>query len=209
MASFTITHLQRVQGYAVVQTLEDTDIAVGQTITISGASDSSFDGAHTVISIEAFELERVTDEGDLVFDYDIYHGNQAIFIDAGDDVTRDTATGTVTYGLTCTWIDNDDVLEWLGIDAATANDTAFITSCVSAGNAFAYRRRQAAGYYDSLSTVPDGSVKLGTTMYAASLYRQRGSIDSFQSFDAMGGAQPIASFGQIMQLLGTGRAQVA
>ena len=46
-------------------------------------------------------------------------------------------------------------------------------------------------------------------MYAASLYRQRGSIDSFQSFDAMGGAQPIASFGQIMQLLGTGRAQVA
>ena len=70
-------------------------------------------------------------------------------------------------------------------------------------------RRQAAGYFDSLGTVPDGSVKLGTTMYACSLYRQRGSIDSFQSFDAMGGAQPIASFGQIMQLLGTGRAQVA
>ena len=64
MASFTITHLQRVQGYAVVQTLEDTDIAVGQSITISGASDNTFDGAHTVISIEAFELERVTDEGD-------------------------------------------------------------------------------------------------------------------------------------------------
>ena len=50
---------------------------------------------------------------------------------------------------------------------------------------------------------------VGAELEIAATPRQRGSIDSFQSFDAMGGAQPIASFGQIMQLLGTGRAQVA
>jgi len=36
MATFTVTHHQRVDGYAVVQTLETTDIGVGQSITLSG-----------------------------------------------------------------------------------------------------------------------------------------------------------------------------
>jgi hypothetical protein len=47
-------------------------------------------------------------------------------------------------------------------------------------------------------------------MYAATLYRERGSVDSFASFDSMAvGASPSATLGRIMQLLGCGRAQVA
>ncbi|MGA0397098.1 MAG: hypothetical protein ACO3O3_08050 [Ilumatobacteraceae bacterium] len=208
MSTYTITHLTRLANVGVVQVLEDADFVVGQSITIGSASVTGFDGIHTVISTESYELVEVTDEGDLVFDYDEYRPNQAIFDNSGSNVTRDEATGTVTHGVTCTWIDSDDVTEWLGIESATANDTAFIATCVSAANQFCYRRRQKAGYTDSLTVVPDGSVQLATVMMAGSLYRERGSVDSFASFEAMGSAQPIASFGRIMQLLGTGRAQV-
>ncbi|NDA50561.1 MAG: hypothetical protein EBY60_09140, partial [Actinobacteria bacterium] len=72
-------------------------------------------------------------QGDLVFDYDEYRPNQALFLNSGSDVARDEATGTVTHGVTCTWIDSDDVTEWLGIETATANDTAFIATCVAEG----------------------------------------------------------------------------
>ena len=79
----------------------------------------------------------------------------------------------------------------------------------NAGNAFAYRRRRESGYFDSLTTVPGPDVLLGTIMMSAALYRERGSIDSFQSFDQMGGAVPFGTHGQINKLLGVNRAQVA
>jgi hypothetical protein len=44
---------------------------------------------------------------------------------------------------------------------------------------------------------------------AASLYRERGSIDSFQSFQDMTVSAPVASMGRINQLLGIKRSQVA
>lgn len=208
MSVFTVTHVTRVDGYGVVQTLEPTDIAVGQTVTVAGLTNSSLNGSFTVVSTESYALVEVTDAGDLVFDYDYFYPNQIIFADAGDDIARTADSGTVTYGLTCTWVDSDDVTEWLGIDSATANDTAFIATCVSAANAFAYRRRQAAGYFDSLTTVPDGSVKLGTVMYAAYQYRTRGSVDGYASFESMSTGTTTIGFGQIMQLLGTNRPQV-
>jgi hypothetical protein len=46
-------------------------------------------------------------------------------------------------------------------------------------------------------------------MYAASLYRERGAVDSFASFDSMGSPTPFGSMGQIMRLLGVNRSQVA
>jgi hypothetical protein len=208
MSVYTVTHVTRVDGYGVVQTLEPTDVAVGQSVTVAGLTNSSLNGSFTVVSTESYALTEVTAEGDLVFDYDFYYPNQIIFADAGDDIARTADSGTVTYGLTCTWIDSDDVIEWLGIESATANDTAFIATCVSAANAFCYRRRQAAGYFDSLSTVPDASVQLGTVMYAAYQYRTRGSVDGYASFESMATGTTTIGFGQIMQLLGTGRPQV-
>ena len=208
MASYTITQVMRVDNYAVAQTLEDNEVAIGQQFTISGLTNSSLDGTHICVSTEPYKLVEVTTEGDLVFDWDEWYGPQVIFKDVGDDLDRTVDSGTLTYSTTCTWVDADDLAEWLGIESATANDTAFLTRCAAAANAFAYRRLQASGYFDSLTTVPDASVFEGTCLYGTSLYRERGSVDFIASFDAMGTATPVASLGRVMQLLGTGRPQV-
>jgi len=117
--------------------------------------------------------------------------------------------GTLTYTATVTWVVDADVTAWLGVSSATANDTAFITTCTAAANAWCYRKRKEAGYTDATNTSPSADVKLGTIMYAATLYRERGSVDSFASFDGMGSLPIPATLGRIMQLLGCGRAQVA
>ena len=209
MSTYTITHAWRLEGYGVVQTLEDiTGLVVGSAIDISGLSQTNLNGSHTVWSLNDGEFVGVDDEGDLLFDPDGYNPNQIIFADAGDDIARTTDSGTLTYTPTCTWISSANVTEWLGITVATANDTAFITKCVNAANAYASRVRREAGYFDSLSSVPSNDVLLGTIMYAGTLYRERGSVDSFSSFDQMGGGTPFGSMGRIKQLLGVGRPQV-
>ena len=210
MAVFAVTHHQRLDDYAVVQTLEDTDIGIGQSITLAGLG-HSLNGTHTVYAVNPYYFEGVDDEGDLLFDYDIYIGNQVIFYDAGDDLERSAAipTGTLTWTQTCTWIVASDVLSWLGIAVSTANDTLFVGACTDAANAFAFRRRKEAGYFDSLTTVPGADVKLACTMLAGSLFRERGSVDSFASFEAMNIPGTVGSMGQINRLLGVNRSQVA
>jgi hypothetical protein len=210
MAVFAVTHHQRLDDYAVVQTLEDTDIGIGQSIILAGLG-HGLNGTHTVYAVNPYYFEGVDDEGDLLFDYDVYIGNQIIFYDAGQDLERGAAipTGTLTWSQTCTWIQSSDVLSWLGIAVSTANDTAFVTACTEASCAFAFRRRKEAGYFDSLTTVPGADVKLGTTMLAGALYRERGSVDSFASFEAMNIPGSVGSMGQINRLLGVNRSQVA
>ena len=66
-----------------------------------------------------------------------------------------------------------------------------------------------AGYVDSLTTVPSQDVFLGTQMLGGSYYRQRGSIDSFASFQNMGTVPVMGLNGMIRQLLGIDRPQVA
>jgi len=81
---------------------------------------------------------------------------------------------------------------------------------VGAANAFAYRRRQEAGYWDSPSTVPGLDCKLAATQYAAILYRERGSTEAFASFDPLATGGPVTgNYGQILRLLGVGKPQVA
>jgi hypothetical protein len=151
------------------------------------------------------------DEGDFIYDTDVIIPNQLLFYDAGTDIERQALipNGTLTWTQTCTWIVAADVLSWLGIAVATANDTAFVGACTDAANAFAFRRRKEAGYFDSLTTVPGADVKLGTTMVAGSLFRERGSVDSFASFEAMNIPGTVGSMGQINRLLGVNRSQVA
>ena len=210
MATFTVTHRMRLDGVAVVQTLEGTEIAVGQSVTLSSVGDG-LDGTHTVLAVPTRLFIGVDDEGDWLYDENVIVPNQLLFRDAGSDVERDDLNpyGTLTWTATCTWILNANVTEFLGIAVASANDTAFITSCVAAANQFAYRKRKEAGYADSLTTSPGGDVTLGTTLYAAGLYRERGSIDSFQSFQDMSVAAPTMTMGRVMQLLGCNRSQVA
>ena len=210
MATFPITHRMRLSNVAVIQTLTASDVTVGQSVTVAGVGDG-LDGTFTVVAVPTALLVDITEEGDPVYDWDILIPNQLAYLDAGDDVSRDSLStfGTLTWTPTCTWITSSNVTEFLGIAGATANDTAFITTCVNAANAYAYRKRQEAGYRDSLTTSPGGDVTLGTTMFAAAQYRRRGSIDGFQSFDVMDTTNPAMSMGDIHKLLGVNRSQVA
>jgi hypothetical protein len=209
MAVATITFVQRTDNYAAIQTLTDLEVQTGDSVTISGVATTGFNATAVVISTEPYYFEGTTQEGELLFDYDIPRPNQIVYANTGTDVAYGAASGTLTYTQSVSWIIASDVLSWLGIDVATANDTAFVTVCVNASNAWCYRKRREAGYIDSMTTVPSADVKLGTIMYAATLYRERGSVDSFASFDAMGSFPVPSTLGRIMQLLGCGRAQVA
>jgi hypothetical protein len=208
MASYNLAFHTRLDNYAVLQTFVETDIQVQDSVVVAGA-DHGFSGTQTVISTEPHLFIGVSEEGDLVFDYSVIMQNQFIYVNLGSDYERSIATGTVTYTPSPSWCTSADVTSWLGIDAATANDTAFIAVCVSAANAWAYRKRREAGYTDSLSTAPDGAAKLGTIMYAATQYRARGAVDGYASFDSMGMGTPTMSLGQILGLLGCGRPQIA
>jgi hypothetical protein len=208
MAVYNIAFHTRLDNYAILQTFVDTDIQTQDSVVVAGA-DHGFSGTHTVISTEPYLFLGVSEYGDLRFDYDVIMENQFIYKNTGTDLERSVATGTVTFTQSCSWITSADVTSWLGIEVATANDTAFVAVCVSAANAWAFRKRREAGYTDSLTTAPDGAAKLGTIQYAATQYRSRGAVDSFASFDSMSIGTPTMSLGQIMQLLGCGRPQVA
>jgi hypothetical protein len=210
MPTYTVTHHQRLDNVAVVQTLESTDIAIGQQITLSGLG-HTLNGTHTVFAVPTYLFIGVDDEGDYLYNYDVIIPNQLLFQDAGDDLDRSAAdpVGSLVWTQTCSWITVSDLTEFLGISGATANDTAFMTSSVNASNAWSFKRRVQAGYHDSLTTVPDAAVKAGVVLMAASLYRERGSIDSFASFQDMSISAPVASMGRINQLLGIKRSQVA
>jgi hypothetical protein len=210
MSVSQIVYAGRVDNFAAVQTLTLSEVQPGDTITVAGVADTTFNGSQTVFSIEAYELVSVDEYGVLEFNYDIPKPNQIIYANTGAAVAYDTATGTVTRTVSVTWTTSALVLSWLGIDVATANDTAFVAKCVSAANAWCFRKRREAGYTDSQSTVPSPDVELGATMYAATLYRERGtSGDSYGGFDGMGNLPMPVTLHRIMQLLGCGRAQVA
>ena len=212
MAVYTVIAHQRIDDYAVVQTLTDTPIEPGQSITLAGLG-HGLNGTHTVLFCPQYAyLGVLQDTGEWNYDPLVPRANQVLFYDPGDDVEWSIAvpTGTLTWTQTCTWITDANVIEWLGIAVATANDTAFITKCTAAANAFAYRRRVEAGYLeDSLTTSPGGDVTLGTIMIAATYYRSRGSLDSFASFDQMGTFPVTGITPMILQLLGINRPQVA
>ncbi len=210
MAVASVQHVRRVDNYAAIQTLTDLEVQTGDSITVASVAVTGFNATAVVLSTQPYFLEGIDEEGYLVFDYAIPKPNQIVYANSGDEEDYQTVSaGTVTYTQSVTWIVAADVLAWLGIDVATANDTAFVTTCANASNAWCFRKRREAGYIDSMTTVPSADVKLGTVMYAATLYRERGSVDSFASFDAMGTFPVPSTLGRIMQLLGCGRAQVA
>lgn len=209
MAVYQVTFHQRLDNYAVVQTLTEPDIAVGQSITLTGLG-HQLNGTHVVYDLPAYLFIGVNSEGDLIFDVNQPIPNQVLFYDAGDDLGRSAAipTGTLTYTQTCTWVTGPQIATYLGITTA-GDETAFLVQCASAANSFCYRRRQESGYTDELTSSPGGDVTLGTLMYGSALYRQRGSVDQFASFTDMASAPTVGLSGIVKQLLGINRPQVA
>jgi len=208
MASYTVTHKQLTDNYAVLQLLTEAEIEVGASVVITNV-DATFNGTYIVYALPQYAFMGVDDEGDLLFDPAISIPNQVLYAKTASDVARTAASGTLTITQTCTWVTSAMLEDWLGIGTATAADAAFLTICASACSQFAWRRRMEAGYVDSLTTVPSQDVLLGTQMYGGALYRQRGSIDQFSSFQSMG-VTPVSGLnGMIRQLLGIDRPQVA
>jgi hypothetical protein len=210
MSVNTIIYAARVDNYAAVQTLTLSEVQPGDSIVVAGVTDTTFNGTVTVFSIEQYELVRVDEYGILEFDYNNPKPNQIIYADTGDNVVYDTATGTVTYTVSPSWTTSALVLSALGIDVATANDTAYVAKCVSASNFWCWNKRRESNYTDSASTVPNASVELAATLYAMQLYRERGtSGDAYAGYDGMGNLPLPVNLSRIMQLLGCSRATVA
>jgi hypothetical protein len=208
MASYTVTHKQLTDNYAVLQLLTEAEIEVGASVVITNV-DATFNGTYIVYALPQYAFMGVDDEGDLLFDPLVTIPNQVLYAKTASDVARTAASGTLTITQTCTWVTSAMLEDWLGIGTATAADAAFLTICASACSQFAWRRRMEAGYIDSLTTVPSQDVLLGTQMYGGALYRQRGSVDQFASFQNMG-VTPVSGLnGMIRQLLGIDRPQVA
>ena len=208
MATYSVTNKYLIDDFAVLQLLTPTELEVGQSITVAGV-DATFNGTYTIRALPQYLYEGVDSEGDLLYDVNVPIANQVLYAKTGADVERTAASGTLTSTPTCTWITATDIEDWLGIGTATAADATFLTICASSASQFCWRRRMEAGYVDSLTTVPSQDVKLGTIMYGGALYRQRGSMDSFASFQSMGTAPVMGLNGIIRQLLGIDRPQVA
>lgn len=212
MSVFTVISRQRLDDYAVVQTLTETPIEVGQSITLAGV-DGSINGTFTVLACPQYEFIGVNaDTGELRFDADVPHPNQLLVRSVGDDLQFGTQlpTATCTWTLTCTWVTAAEIEDYVGIITATAEESSFLTQCAAACSTFAYRRRYEAGYLqDSLTTVPSADVKLGTIMIGAAYYRQKGSYTSLATFDGMGAPPSTGVSPMVMQLLGINRPQVA
>ena len=205
MATYSVTFKYLLDNYAVLQLLTPSEIAVGESITVTSV-DATFNGTYTVYALPEFEYLGIDSEGDLLYDFNVPIPNQVLYAKTASDVSRVAATGTVTYTQTCTWITAQNVLDWLGISVATAGDQTFVTTCAAASNAFCSRRRAEAGYTgDLLSSVPSQDVYLGTVMYAGMLYKSRGTVDVFSSYQDMGQTPVVGMNGQIKQLLGIDR----
>jgi hypothetical protein len=210
MATYSVTNKYLIDNYAVLQLLTPSEIAVGQSITVAGV-DATFNGTYTVRALPQYLYIGVDTQGDLLYDYQVPIADQVLYAKTASDVERVAASGTVSYDPVCTWVTAAQVMSYLGITITNpSDDYTLLTQSVSAGNQFAYRRRQESGYIDSLTTSPGGDATLGTLMYCAALWRSRGSIEAtYATFDGMGSAPQQSLTPIVKQLLGIPRPAVA
>jgi hypothetical protein len=212
MATYATASKQLLDNYACISTLEPTDIQVGDTVVV-GALGAPFDGTFTVLACPQYRFVGVDGEtGEFKYDVNVAVPNQILFACTGNDVEFVAIyTGTVAFTPTCTWITTANLVTFLGVSISDpSDDFTLITQAVSAGNQFCSRRRAEAGYNDSLSVSPSGDVTLGTLMYAAALWRSRGSLENvFASFEGMGSAPQQSLTPIVKQLLGIDRPAVA
>ena len=209
MATYTITHKQVVDNVATVQVLQPIEFEVGQSVTITGLT--GFNGTYVITALPEFYFLGVSEQGDYLYDSAVIIPNQIQFALTADNVTRQAASGSLSYSITCTWAALGDLEDYLGFTFTNPSaDLDVATMALGAANAFAYRRRQEAGYWDSPTTVPSLDCKLAAVQYAAILYRERGSTEAFASFDPLATGGPVTgNYGQILRLLGVGKPQVA
>lgn len=183
----TVTATVAVAGVHTLTLSNVENLYVGDTAYISGV-DNDYTGQHVLTAVDTTNNTVAFVQGN--------HTEAAATNLAGQLIIRPQ------------WTTNQLVQEWLGIDVATANDTAYISTCVLAANEWAFRKRFESGYTDRAAFPPSADVQLGTTNYAAMQYRNRGAIDGFASFDSFSTGTPTMTLGQILALLACNRPQV-
>jgi hypothetical protein len=212
MTTYNTATKQLISNYACISTLEPTDIAVGQSITVASIG-APFDGVKTVLALPQYAFIGVdSNSGEFEYDVDVPRPNQIIYAATGSNVDYVvTYAGTVAYTQSCSWITTADLITYLGVTITNpSDDYTLAVQARNAGNDFCYRRRQEAGYFDSLTTSPGHDVTLGTLMYCAALWRSRGSIETaFAAFDTMGTPTQQSLTPIVKQLLGIPRPAVA
>jgi len=206
---YQVAHKTLLDNYAVIETLTPNEVYVGASIVVAGV-DATFNGTVSVLSVPEYLFIGVDSDGDLLFNYEVPVPFQILYAKTAANVTRTTATGTVTLGtVSCTWVTAGQIEDWLGIGTASALDTTFLTQCAAAANDFCFQRRLESGYIDAKATSPSNSVTLGTIAYGGFLYRQRGAVTDFASFDGLPAGNSVGLSPMIKQLLGIPRPQVA
>jgi len=212
MATYLTASKQLLDNYACISTLEPTDIQVGDTVVVGGLG-APFNGTYTVLACPQYRYTGVDSiTGEFNYNVDIAVPNQILFECTGTNVKFVVDfDGSVAFTPTCTWITTANLVTYLGVSISDpSDDYTLITQAVSASNQFCSRRRAEAGYNDSLSVSPSGDVTLGTLMYAAALWRSRGSLENvFASFEGMGSAPQQSLTPIVKQLLGIDRPAVA
>jgi hypothetical protein len=211
MATYTVTNKYLIDNFAVLQLLTPSEIAVGSSITVASV-DATFNGTFTVRALPQYLFIGVDTQGDLLYDYQVPIADQVLYAKTASDVERVAASGTVAYNPAPTWITVAQLITYLGVSITNpSDDYTLATQATNAANDFCWRRRQEAGYTgDTLSTSPGHDVSLGTAMYAAALWRSRGSVESmYATFDGMGSATQQSLTPIVKQLLGIPRPAVA
>ena len=212
MTTYNTATKQLISNYACISTLEPTDIAVGQSITVASIG-APFNGTFTVLALPQYAFIGVdSNSGEFEYDVEVPRPNQIIYAATGSNVDYVvTYSGTVAYTQSCSWITSAQLVTFLGVTITDpSDDFTLVTQAKNAGNDFCYRRRQESGYFDSLTTSPGHDTTLGTLMYSAALWRSRGSIETaFASFDTMGTPSQQSLTPIVKQLLGIPRPAVA
>ena len=207
---YRIQSKQLLNNYAVLQTLQTNELAVGTSITVASVG-VPYDGTFTILALPQYEFVGI-DSTNGFLEYNVQNpiANQVLYACTGTAQNRTQQfTGTINDSSICTWVTADDIAAWLYLTPATPADEDFLITCAASANATCYRKRQEAGYVDQLDVVPSADVELGTIMYGGNLYRARSSMDQIASFDGMGMTPSVGITSQIKILLGIPRPQVA
>lgn len=170
-------------------TLSDVEgILAGMKADIDGFMTQAWNVANATITAVDTTLKTVT----------YSHSNTTVASQAAD----------ANLHLQIKWIDSAYVGDMLGY-TPTGDDLVYLEECVQAAQDWAYKRRAAAGYNPHPGYPGGANIRMGTGLYAMGLYRERGSVDSFASFQDMTITAVPGQMGQIMRLLGINRSQVA
>ena len=184
----TVTAIEATSGVFTL-TLDDVNgILVGSRVDIGGLPTPSWN----VLSEEITAVDAT---------------NKTITYSHGNFTTASTEVWGQVH-IETLWASSADVELWLGFDA-TGNDQTFLDLCTDAANDRCWYYRARAGYQDHPNVAPGTDARTAVIMYAAQLFRQRGAVDSYASFDQQSfGAIPGQTLGVILALLGCKRPQV-